>query len=210
MIELNLLERKAPLKLPSILGVDLNTLNFKFLFIAVIIYYIPGMYLESYLSKDIEELNVQIATISTQEQQLSSELGTKGDIRAQLDAYNNQVEKLKARSVSVDNILKERTNPRSVLEKIARSMSDEIWFDTLSINENKELSIVGGAYTPQGVASYRVIGQFVNLLNDSPFFNGTVTISSQNQIEEDIDGVKLAYDKFEVKAQIKKFDAFIR
>lgn len=210
MIELNLLERKAPLKLPVVLGVDLNTLNFRLLGLAFVIYYIPGMYFESAWNEEIATLNQELQTLGAQDQKLQEELGDKGDIRDQLDAYNKQVEKLKERSLQVDNILKERTNPRAVFEKIARSMSDELWFDSLSLASTRDLIITGGAYTSQGAASYRVIGQFVNLLNDSPFFNGTVTISSQNQQEEEIDGVKLMYDKFEVKAQVKNFDAFIR
>ncbi len=210
MIELNLLERKAPLKLPVVLGVDLNTLNFRLLALAFVIYFVPGIYLDSMWSDELVTLNEEVQTLTAQDQKLQSELGDKGDIRGQLDAYNKQVEKLKERSVQVDSILKERTNPRAVFEKIARSMSDEIWLDNLSLTNSNELSITGGAYTPQGTASYRVIGQFVNLLNDSPFFNGTVTISSQNQQESEIDGSKLIYDKFEVKAVIKNFDVFVR
>lgn len=210
MIELNLLERKAPLKLPIVLGVDLNTLNFKLLGLAFVVYYVPGIYYESEWDAEIAKTQEENQSLVVQEQQIQSELGDKGDIREQLDGYNKQVEKLKERSLQVDAILKERSNPRAVLEKIARSMSDEIWIDNLSLTSNKELLIIGGAYTPQGTASYRVIGQFVNLLNDSPFFNGTVTISSQNQQESEIDGIKLMHDKFEVKAQVKNFDAFIR
>lgn len=210
MIELNLLERKAPLKLPVVLGVDLNTLNFRLLGLAFAIYYLPGMYFESAWDEEIVTLQSEVQTLTQQDQKLQEDLGDKGDIREQLDAYNKQVEKLKERSLQVDKILKERTNPRAVLEKVARSMSDEIWFDNLSLTSNRELIIGGGVYVAQGGASYRVIGQFVNLLNDSPFFNGTVTISSQNQQESDIDGVKLTIDKFEVKAQVKNFDAFIR
>lgn len=210
MIELNLLERKAPIKLPVVLGVDLNTFNFRLLALAFVIYYVPGMYLESTWDGEISGLQGELQTLNDQDKKLQEELGDKGDIRDQLDAYNKQVEKLKERSLQVDNILKERTNPRAVFEKIARSMSDEIWFDNLLLFANRELVISGGVYTNQGGASYRVIGQFVNLLNDSPFFNGTVTISSQNQHEDEVDGVKLNYDKFEVKAQVKNFDAFIR
>lgn len=210
MIELNLLERKAPLKLPVVLGVDLNTFNFRLLFVAFIIYYVPGMFVESTMDEEIATLTQEVQDLTTKDNKLKEELGDKGDIRSQLDAYNKQVERLKERSQQVDNILKERTNPRSVLEKIARSMSDEIWIDNLVLSANRELTIQGGAHTPQGVASYRVVGQFVNLLNDSPFFNNTVTISSQNQVEEDIEGIKLNYDKFEVKAQVKNFDAFVR
>jgi Tfp pilus assembly protein PilN len=210
MIELNLLERKAPMKMPVVLGVDLATLNFRFLFIAILLYYLPGYFLESFWVSEIENLTFASNQKTNELQKLNKDLGSKGDIQSKLDAYNNQVENLKIRSQQVDDILKERANPRSVLEKIARSLSDEIWFDTLEINEKRELIVIGGAHTPQGVASYRIIGQFVNLLNDSPFFNETVTIVSQNQVSEEVEGVKLNYDKFEIKAQVKNFDAFNR
>ncbi len=43
MIELNLLEKKQPLKLPTVLGVDLNTISLKMLGLSLFIYYVPGM-----------------------------------------------------------------------------------------------------------------------------------------------------------------------
>ncbi len=210
MIELNLLERKAPVKLPTVLGVDLNSLNFKLIGIALVIFFVPEAYLSGVWEEKIEVMKQEIVKVKKEEEEVNKELGDKGSIKAQLEAYNNQVEKLKERSAQVDNILKEKTNPRSILEKVARSLSDEIWFDRLSINAGNEMIIQGGAYSGAGIASYRVIGQFVNLLNESPYFNGSVTIATQSLADEQIDGIKLKYDKFEIRAKIKNFDTFSR
>ena len=45
MIEVNLIEKKKVSKLPVVLGVDLNNLNFKMLVLAFIVYYAPDFYL---------------------------------------------------------------------------------------------------------------------------------------------------------------------
>ena len=47
MIELNLLEKKKPLVLPVVLGIDLNKIDIKMLGIAIVIYYLPSIVISS-------------------------------------------------------------------------------------------------------------------------------------------------------------------
>ncbi len=200
MIELNLLEKKQPLKLPVVLGVDLNVLNFKMLIIAAILFYVPEIYLKSYLEEQIAGETTNLQQMTEESLKITSEISKDSNVKTQLEAYNAQVEKLKSRSSQVDEILKIKTNPKKILEKIARSIPEDLWFDKLSINYDKELLISGGAF------SARDIGDFITIVNDSPFFGNSITPTKQENKKEMMDGVNTNYEYFEIKGKIKNFD----
>ena len=200
MIELNLLEKKASLRLPSVLGVDLNNLNFKMILLSIFLFYIPDIFIHSYFEEKISNEVEVLSAIKKDINKISKDVGKNADIKGQLDAYNLQVEKLKARSAQVHEILKIRTNPKKILEKIARSIPEDLWFDQLKISENKDVSIIGGAYSP------RSIGEFITVINDSPFFANTITPVKQENKQETTNGVVGNFESFELKGKIINYD----
>lgn len=200
MIELNLLVKKKSTQLPSVLGMDLNQINFAMIGIAIAIYYIPDYVLHSYFDGKIAEVQATIAKMTEENNKITAELSKDSNLKARLDAYNAQVEKLKNRSAQVDEILKIRTNPKKILEKLARSVTDDLWFDVLKINEDKTIIIEGGSYSP------RSIGEFITIINDSPFFGNSITPTKQENKQETVDGVSSSYEYFELKGEIKNFD----
>lgn len=200
MIELNLLEKKQPLRLPIVLGLDLNNLNFKMLGLALIIFYVPEIFVHNYFEEKITTEQAALDMTNTESEKLAKEIRKNANVKSQLDAYNNQVDKLKSRSNQVDEILKIRTNPKKILEKIARNIPEDLWFDQLKISENKDIFISGGAYTS------RSIGEFITVINDSPFFGNSLTPIKQENKEESIDGVPSNYEAFELKGKIKNYD----
>jgi Tfp pilus assembly protein PilN len=200
MIELNLLEKKQPFRLPVVLGIDLNDLNFKMIGFALFLFYIPEIFVRSHFDEELKTEQENLAAVQHQLQSVKNEIVKNNNVKSQLDAYNKQVEKLKARSSQVDEILKIRTNPKKILEKIARSIPEDLWFDQLKINEAKEMTILGGAYTP------RSIGEFITIINDSPFFGNTITPVRQENKQEPLDGVPTSFEMFELKGKIKNYD----
>jgi Tfp pilus assembly protein PilN len=200
MIELNLLEKKQPLRLPTALGVDLNELNFKMIAVAVFIYYVPMIFVQGYFDDKMKEGQEELNRLTEKSNKIAQEVEKNTNIKSQLDAYNKQVEKLKNRSSQVDDILKIRTNPKKVLEKIARSIPNDLWFDYLKIDDAKDVTIHGGSYSP------RSIGEFITIINDSPFFANTITPTKQENKQEMIDGVLTNFEAFELKGKIKNYD----
>ena len=200
MIELNLLEKKEPLKLPTVLGVDLNAINLKMVGIAMIIYYIPGMFLENSLNDKFTEAEAQLASLNTENAKIKAEIGKDTNIKSQLEAYKIQESKLRSRSAQVEEILKNRTNPKKILEKIARSIPEDLWFNELVINEKNEITISGASF------SSRAIGEFISAVNDSPYFGGTITPSKQENKTDLIDGVQTTFEVFELKGKVVNYD----
>jgi Tfp pilus assembly protein PilN len=200
MIELNLVEKKEPIKLPVVLGVDLNEMNLVLLFFAIIIWYVPQFFLEDYVESQTKEYNTSLEDMKTKMSKLQKEIGKNGQIKEMLKAYQDQVERLKTRSAQVDEVLKMRTNPKKVLEKIARSIPEDIWFNELKINNQNEIFINGGTY------NNRSLGEFITIVNDSPYFAGSLTPVKQENRTENLDGIPSAFDYFELRGKIRSYD----
>lgn len=200
MIELNLLEKKQPLVLPTVLGVDLNNLNLKMLGVALVLYYMPGVVVSQLFDEKIAETNAVLSGLNAQNAKLQSAINKDADIKNQVDAYKEQVGRLQKRSNQVDEILKTRTNPKKILEKIARSIPEDVWFDSMSISDSNEVIISGGSYSPRG------IGEFITAINDSPYFGGTITPSKQENKRESLDGITTNFEAFELKGKIINYD----
>ena len=200
MIELNLLEKKKPLVLPVVLGIDLNKIDIKMLGIAIVIYYLPSIVISSLYEEKFADAENKLKILTNKNEVSIAAIEKDNNVKFQVDAYKSQVIKLQSRSNQVDEILKNRTNPKKILEKIARSIPEDVWFTRLSINEKHEISIQGGSYTP------RAIGEFITNINDSPYLGGSVTPVSQENKREDLDGVLTNYELFELKGRVLNYD----
>ena len=200
MIELNLLEKKQPFLLPIILGMDLNIINFKMVTVALVLYYSPDFLVGQMLNSKMEDTQAVLNQLTIQNTKIQDEIGKDSDIKLQLEAYKIQVQKLQSRSAQVDEILKTRTNPKIILEKIARSIPEDVWFNEMTISDKNEISISGGSYSPRGV------GEFITSVNDSPYFGGSITPSKQENKKENLDGVMSNFEQFELKGKIINYD----
>lgn len=200
MIELNLLEKKQPVVLPTVLGIDLNNLNLKMLGVAIVIYYLPSVIVSNVYTERTTQAEEALQILTTQSNKIKNELEKDANIKSQVDAYKSQVSKLQSRSTQVDEILKTRTNPKKILEKVARSIPEDVWFNKMLINEKNEITIEGGSYTP------RAVGEFITNINDSPYFGGSVTPVRQENKKENLDGVSTNYEIFELKGRIINYD----
>lgn len=200
MIELNLLEKKQPVVLPTVLGIDLNNLNLKMLGVALVIYYLPGVIVSNVYNERTTSAEEALTALTVQNNAIKVELAKDANIKSEVDAYKSQVGRLQSRSTQVDEILKTRTNPKKILEKVARSIPEDVWFTKMAINEKNELTVEGGSYTP------RAVGEFITNINDSPYFGGSITPVRQENKRDTLDGVMTNYELFELKGKIINYD----
>lgn len=197
MIELNLIEKKNANVLPQFAGIDLNALNIKLVFIAILILYLPEIIMRSVLDDQVNQEMEVLQKTKNRITEIQNEITKNKNTKNMISVYNEQVDKLRERSKQVEEILKQRTNPQKILEKIARSMSPDVWIESLVILPSRELIISGGAYTP------RSVGDLITQLNDSPFFAGTIVPT--NQVSKTVEG-EGQFEHFELKGNIKNFD----
>lgn len=202
MIKINLIEQKKKFKAPVVLGIDLSKLPWKKLIIAYLVATYPVSFLNDYLQEDLSKDEEELSALNKKYQTLRREVKKQSNIKGQLLAFNEQIEKLKTRTEQVDKIIKVKTNPRYVLEKIARTTPDNVWFNSLEIDSEGTITITGGT------DSYTSIGEFIVNLNDSPYFARTLQLSDSKTEEEDYQGTKYRVEKFTIKGHIDVYDPF--
>jgi Tfp pilus assembly protein PilN len=204
MIEINLLEKKRSLKVPVVLGVDLAEINWKpLIFTFLIMYFVPPL-VEDFWTEERALVQSQVDDLDKKVKDLRKDLKKNRNIKDKLVAFNKQIAKLKERSQFVDKIIRTRTNPRHILEKIARSAPENVWLEELNINEKKEITINGGS------TDYKSIGDFIVEANESPFFNKSLQLGDSKTIKEEKQGVEIRVETFSIKGTISVYDPFMQ
>ncbi len=202
MIEINLLEKKKAFKAPVVLGIDFAKLPWRKMVVAILLAKFPVDYYRD-LTKEIEaEKEKEVTLLNSEYNKFKRKLTKNRDIKDQLAAFNNQIARLKSRSVQVDKIIKLKTNPRYLLERLARSAPEELWFEELILDGGGKLLIKGGA------TNYTSIGEFIVKVNESPIFNGSLLLKDSKTEEVTKDNVKFREEKFEIEGQIKLYNPF--
>ncbi len=199
MIEINLIPQTKTFKMPTVLGVDLAVINFKVLIATYIICWFAESYLLETFEAELTEKNQIIEKMTADLTEIRSSLQGTANLRQELEAYNKQVERLKERSTQVGLIINEKTNPRPLLETIARTLPADMWVDRVEVSIDKKIVMIGGA------DSYSSIGNFIISTNETTFFNNLVLSSSTTEEITD-GGVPRRIESFEIRGNIASFE----
>ncbi|MDC1173809.1 PilN domain-containing protein [Bacteriovoracaceae bacterium] len=202
MIEINLIKQKKALKAPVVLGIDLAKLNFKMIILAFIVNFFASDMVVDYYNKEMKKTDAIVTEVRAELNKIKREVRKNSFIKDKLNVYRKQISKLKERSEQVDKIIKQKTNPFLVLEKLAKSAPENLWFETLEIRGDGYVNLKGGAN------SYQEIGLFINQVGTDPFFKELLQLKSSKTIEEDASGVSIRVESFEVEGQINIYDPF--
>ncbi|KKQ78894.1 MAG: hypothetical protein UT01_C0057G0007 [Candidatus Daviesbacteria bacterium GW2011_GWA1_38_7] len=117
-----------------------------------------------------------------------------------MDLFNNQVAKLKERSTQVEQIIKQRTNPNKILERVARNIPEDMWLTELFVDGDRKVSIHGMS------TSYKSIGNFIILLNESLFFGKSLTLSDSKTEEDKDEGAGKRIEVFTIQGRVESYD----
>ena len=199
MIKINLIEQKKPFKMPVILGVDLSIVNLRLIIAAIIVSYMPEIFLypdweekKSIKENRIKSLNVKLRKIKRK-------IRKNSKAKLELEAFNLQVEKLKQRRSYVTQIVNLRSNPKKLLERLARDTPTDLWFEQLIIDKEKKITISGSAF------SYKDIGDFIISANESQFFGKTLSLTDSETRKEKIQGSLINLEKYKIEGKVQKF-----
>lgn len=177
MIKINLIGQRKRRKLPTVLGIDLNTLNFKLIFLAYILGVIVQSYVQGILDDEKGEIQARLTSLKNEHSKLKEEMKKYDNTREELEEYNEQVERLKERSKQVTVIINQKTNPKPVLEQIARTLPEDVWLETLEISDGDQIRITGGSQ------SYVSVGNFIMSANGTTYFEN-LNLANTDVVEE--------------------------
>jgi Tfp pilus assembly protein PilN len=202
MLKINLIAQKKPFKLPVILGFDLNQINLKMAIASYLIYQLGFSFFTAKWEADSLALKSETEKLEAQLRSLKKENKGNESVKAMLEAFAKQVENLSARSNQVEEVLKMKKNPMELLERLARSLSEDIWFNTLKIGVDDKILITGNS------VSYKSIGDFINASNESKFFGKTLGLANSETKEETFDEQKVRVETFIIEGKITDYGRF--
>ncbi|MFG1500523.1 PilN domain-containing protein [Halobacteriovorax sp. XZX-3] len=206
MIEINLLEKKKPLELPVILGVDFNKVNKKSLLIGYAVYYgltsvlIPGF---KNKNQDVRDEIVQQKAVFNR---LKKEVDSFGSLTEVMDAFTKRIEELKSREALVAQVMSNKSNPYKVLRGLSGSLNDDIWFNSLTIDDKKVIKIDGESI------SFSSVGDFINNVKELEYFiprNGysseTFGMKELKETSDQLYGESVTLQSFSIEGKIQSY-----
>jgi len=203
MISINLVKKKEKYKLPVVMGVDLNNVNWKNLILAWILLQVPALTVEKQWLEELSAKKVEVTEMRKKHAALRKRNRSNKQLSKMLTALNNRVEEIKAREKQVEKIVKIKTNPKKLLERLARDLPQEVWFDQLLIDRDKNIEVSGGTTV------YKDVGVFIENTHQTPFFGKTLDLISSSTIEETVNNVDIRVEKFVIKGKVVTYDPYI-
>ena len=119
-----------------------------------------------------------------------------------LDAFDKQVESLKQRTGQVEKVINMKNNPKMLLERLARDVPEDVWFETLKISADSKITINGSS------SSYKSIGTFITSSNDAAFFGKTLGLISSDTKSIKLDGQQVRIENFKVEGKVLDYGRF--
>lgn len=202
MIEINLLEKKKPIRLPVVAGIDLNNMSWKPLILAYIVKICVDTFVIPEIGSNIDQLERESAALSKRQRALQTQIKKDRNVKELLTAFDQQIKKLKTRELQVEQVLKQKTNPKNILSALSKIVPEDLWFDKMSINKDKRLFLEGGA------VSYRSVGELISKSNELEFFNGAIVIKDSITEEKKHFGQTYRLQKFSIEGDIQSFGVF--
>lgn len=202
MIKINLLEEKKKMKLPVVMGIDLAEINFKAIIIIYVLGYFGEDYNKSYWTDKMQNSQNEIQKNQKEFNLLRKEVRGNEGIKAKLLAYNKQIGVLNEKSKKVGEIIRLRTNPKKLLEKMARVIPEDLWLTSLKIDENKKVKIEGNSTT------YKSIGNFLVNANDTTYFGKSLGLLDSKTNEVTMDGERIRVESFKVEGRVNSYGSF--
>ena len=199
MIKINLIEQKKPFKMPVVLGVDLSMINIRLIIAAMVVSYMPEIFLYPDWDNQRGLKENKIKSLNVKLRKIKRKIRKNSKAKLELEAFNLQVEKLKKRRNYVTQIVNLRSNPKKLLERLARDTPTDLWFEYLKIDREKKIKISGSAF------SYKDIGDFIISANESQFFGKTLSLTNSETKKEKIQGSLINLEKYKIEGSVQNF-----
>ncbi len=177
----------------------LKLVNFRMILVMFVVFMSVDL-IDLFYFKPIQtNLQSTLDTKNAQLKKILDEFKSHETIKTMLEAYNVQVEKLKEREKQVTEVLNMRKNPYRPFIEVAKAVEGDTWLEKIVLDE-QGISFKGKS------ASYKSIILFLDSLNESIYFNGSLKLKDYRTVEEDRQGVKVRVEDFEIIGRIMRYE----
>ena len=199
MIEINLIEKKKPFKLPVVAGVDLNEINYKIFVVVYIINIVVENTLIPTFQEKINLIENERNVISAKKRKMEAKLKKNQSNSEMLQEFDKTVEKLKDREKQVQEVINQKSNPKNILSSITKIIPDDAWINELAVDGQKKITMRGETI------KYKSISEFFRKLNELAYFNGTVVIKNSETKMKNYAGKDFRLNEFNIEANITTY-----
>ena len=196
MIEINLSTKGKEQDLTNLGGLNLSLVNVKMLFIGLVLIYTLEPVIDIVFGSEIEFNEKEVVRLRAEHKNKASELRKYDEVKRQVKELDEQQKKLKAKISVVRDIVDMRQNPFNVMKYIAENTPKDVWLIELELNK-KKLTLVGYS------SSWKSIGDFIENLKSSIFFNGSVSYNKPENLKGEFD--KKRVETFQITTEIVSF-----
>ena len=196
MIKINLIEQKKPLKIPVIMGIDITKVNWSFLFVAFIVYKVPGWVIYPRFEAQVKDKNKEVVELNKENKKLIKSLSANKEIQNKIEDFEQKIKELKLKTAQIENILKNKTNPGPALKRIAEDIPSDLWLNRLSVKEGSSIQIEGLSY------SFRSITNFYTNINDSKYYSKSLDLTDSKTLLETYKNKKRRVESFTIMGKM--------
>ena len=193
MIEVNLVPGAKKDGATKVAGIDVGLINIKMVVISIILLYSYEAAIDFVYGDQVAVLEEQARENNKKHRELSSELAKNQAIKDKVKVLDAQEATLASKISVVKEIVDKRSNPFEVLKYIAENTPDYVWLHELEI-ENNKLTMTGQS------KSFKKLGDFIENLKNSIFFDGNINYTKPENIKSSINGIRV--EPFKLQAQI--------
>ena len=196
MIEINLSTKGKEQDLTNIAGINFSLINVRYVVFGLILLFSIEPIIDVFYDSDINKINMKTQQITNENRKETAKLRQYDSVKEQVKELDEQSEKLKAKINIVKKIVEMRQNPFNVLKYIAENTPENVWLIDLEIDK-QNLKLTGYS------TSWKSIGDFIENLKSSIFFNGSVSYNKPESLKQEFD--KKRVETFEISTKIVGF-----
>jgi Tfp pilus assembly protein PilN len=198
MIKVNLLERKKKTQLPTVLGLDLNSISLKGIVLAIMVAYLPDLFLVDRWEEQIVEEQAILNSKNKELKRIRAEIKKKENLALMIQKFIEREKELKNLLKVVEKVLESRKNPWNILKYVTNNIPKEVWLVNLKI-EGDMLDVQGESN------GFRPIGLFLENLKNSVFFVKDYPKIIDSQTKENSE-YGMRTESFHISGRIKRYD----
>ncbi len=191
MVKINLLAGSSSSGGGGDLAEYLGYINVKHFFIALIIFYVPGIFLPDYYQKQISHQRKSVQVLDLDLKKAKIKINSLKKIAAEIKGLKEQENILADKLKAVKAIINQKSNPFKLFVYLLENIPKDIWIEKVTL-VNSRLEVVGNSY------SWPSIQKFLDNMKKSIFIRGKIDYEKLESSEVTQKGVKVL--KFKIKA----------
>jgi len=177
MIKINLSTAQKQVDISNVGGFDLTKLKFKAVALAIVLIYVPDLFIVPMWDKDYADKNQELEEVQGELRSLKKKVSKSAVYEKQIRELEAQENILKNKLLAVKQAISQKRDPTNLLLYIAKNIPQDLWLQELII-DNDKMIVKGEAL------NYPSVGTFTDNLRSSIFIKDASIKETTSKVRE--------------------------